>query len=86
MTRPHLLSPPPKPFAGVAIYGTVSVTCRILVTGFLDHCGAVTLDGKPAGQLAVKTIQDWVPSARLEPATLDGKPVEISYVFNFDFQ
>ena len=85
LTRPRLLTPPPRPAPGVAIHGTVTVKCRILVTGVLDRCSVVTFDGKPADPAVVKTIQDWVPSARLDPANSDGKPFEIDYVFNFRF-
>jgi len=32
-------------------------------------------------------IGGWMPAARLEPArTSDGKPVEIRYVFNFNYR
>ncbi|HSP19005.1 MAG TPA: hypothetical protein VLQ79_05810 [Myxococcaceae bacterium] len=75
-TRPVLLTRPPHVPEGLYIRGRVMVKCRILVSGLLEGCEVVTFDGNPADPRLASVIQSWAASARLQPATSDGKPVE----------
>ncbi len=87
LKRPTLLTPPPHVPNGLSIRGRVMVKCRILVTGLLEDCEVLTFDGNPADPRLVGVIRRWAASARLQPAeTSEGKPVEVPYVFDFNFR
>ena len=87
LKRPILLTPPPHVPTGLVIRGRVMVKCRVLVAGLLEDCAVLTFDGNPADPRLVGVIRSWAATARLEPAkTSEGKPVEVPYVFNFNFR
>jgi hypothetical protein len=85
VTRPRLLTGPPR-LHGLYVRGLVLVKCRVLVNGLLEDCAIMTPDGNPAQPALVEIIRDWAARARLEPATFEGKPVEVPYVFHFNFR
>jgi hypothetical protein len=81
MTRPHPVTPidwsyPPDR----RLVGTLSVRCVITEEGQAQDCRALkSIPGVDAW------VIDKLESAPFVPATYQGKPVRISYVFNFRF-
>ena len=67
----------PKGHAG----GIVIVRCAVTAEGQILNCAAV----RDAAGLASAVIER-LESMHATPATLDGKPFPIDYVFNFRFQ
>src|SRR5262249_6430323 len=84
--RPRLLSAPPRPPEGVYIRGLVTLKCRVLAVGRLEDCAVMTSDGRDPDPRLAELFRIWAPTARLEPPTFEGRPVEVPYVFNFNFK
>jgi len=63
-------------------HGKLIVKCSVTVEGTVENCRVIRpirpseLDTKLA-----QMLQDW----RYEPATFDGAPIEVDYVFNLNF-
>jgi periplasmic protein TonB len=63
-----------------AIQGMVIVKCNVLADGSVRNCRVL----KPLPFLADAVVAR-IQSMRLRPATFQGKPISIDYVFNFSF-
>lgn len=63
--------------------GKLQVRCVITVRGTVDRCRIVrpARSSEPDRQIAAM-LHDW----RYEPATFQGQPVEVDYVFNLKFE
>ncbi len=86
LTRPQLLTKPPYPPPGVHIRGVVMVKCRVLVIGRLENCTVISVDGTPPNPFLVEMMRQWASTAQLYPARSKGEPVEVDYVFNFNYR
>jgi len=85
MTRPEAIGSSAPDFSAAVgekhLSGRVLVRCAITTTGEAQNCAVI--HGEP--ELAAPIIQ-WLKKTRFQPATLDGKPVPIWYLFTFNIR
>jgi protein TonB len=63
------------------VQGTMIVRCHVMVDGSVNSCRII----KTLPHLA-EAVLARIQSMRLKPATFQGKPISIDYVFNFKFE
>ncbi|HET9038407.1 MAG TPA: energy transducer TonB, partial [Myxococcaceae bacterium] len=87
MTRPILRSSPngkpapeyPLEARQAGVSGLVIIKCTITVEGRAEDCTIV----KGLGSAVDQAVLRWLAGASWSPVTFRGKPVRVSYVFNF---
>jgi TonB family protein len=85
-TQPRKLESPQPPYTDAARHA--GLEGEVVVWAIIDHEGRPiclrSIKGLPLGltEMAVRTMSTW----RLEPATLDGEPVPVTYLITFDFK
>jgi hypothetical protein len=87
MTRPERLPGPrlsePDELLPREAYGGISaVKCVIMFDGTVSGCVVL----KSLGSKADEVVIHWLSLQRYKPATCDGRPVSVRYVFNFRFR
>jgi protein TonB len=83
MTRPRFLSGPSAPEYTVearanGVEGILITRCLLTDAGVLDYCAFL----KPLPGMDL-SVAKWLQQIRYSPALFHGKPVDVSYVFNF---
>jgi protein TonB len=89
MTRPKLISggngrdrPEYTREASLAgIEGMMVVKCVITTEGRVQHCQVI----KPLAHMD-QAVLEWLAGSTYSPVTFQGRPTQVSYVFNFSFK
>jgi protein TonB len=84
MCHPTAIIPPsikyPRGAREKRVAGTVSVKCTLPLDGYPRNCRIV----RSVPELDQEVLRA-MSSARYEPATFQGRPVQVNYVFSFKF-